>query len=57
MTFHETRTMTIVNNSSQYNDNLRVTCFIIGTRINFEHGKVGIINHRRIRCGGIKTKG
>ena len=54
------RFATINNESklfSQYNNNLHVIHCRTGTRINFEHGWVGIVYHRIRGCGRVKTKG
>ena len=42
---------------SQYNNSLNVIRCRIGTRINFEQGWVGIVDHRRRGCCRVKTKG
>ena len=52
---------TIVNKGnklfSKYNNNQCVTHFRIGTRINFEQGWIGIVDHTIREHGRVKTKG
>ena len=52
---------TTINNDnklfSQYNNNIHVTRFRTGTRIDFEQGWVGIVDHRRRWCDRVKKKG
>ena len=46
-----------INLFSQYNKSPHVTRFRTRTRIKFEHGWVGIVDHRRRGHDRVKTKG